>query len=89
MSGLEQEYKGKVVAENLDATTPDNAKLVKSLGFDNHGLVIRDANGKYHGFRTRDVTYKLDAPAEAHAELLGKYTDADIHNLMAYLQSLK
>jgi cytochrome c oxidase cbb3-type subunit 3 len=25
----------------------------------------------------------------AHADLLAKYTDADIHNLMAYLQTLR
>ena len=29
------------------------------------------------------------SPAEAHVELLAKYTDDDIHNLMAYLQTLR
>ena len=29
------------------------------------------------------------APAAAHAELLDKYSDDDIHNLMAYLQTLR
>lgn len=56
---------------------------------DEFTISVRDANGKYHGFRTADVTYKLDDPANAHAELLAKYSDADIHNLMAYLQTLK
>jgi hypothetical protein len=28
------------------------------------------------------------ATVEAHVELFSKYTDADIHNLMAYLQTL-
>jgi cytochrome c oxidase cbb3-type subunit 3 len=37
----------------------------------------------------RDVKFTVDAPAEAHAEQLAKYTDADIHNLMAYLQTLR
>ncbi len=46
MSGLEAEYKGKVRGENLDATTPDNKRIVRSLGFDNHGLVIRSSDGK-------------------------------------------
>lgn len=46
MSGLEAEYKGKVRGENLDATTPENKKIVRSLGFDNHGLVIRSSDGK-------------------------------------------
>jgi hypothetical protein len=46
VSGLEQEYKGRVVGQNLDATTEENKKIVRSLGFENHGMVIRSADGK-------------------------------------------
>jgi hypothetical protein len=46
VSGLEQEFPGKVKAQNLDATTPENKKIVKDLGFQSHGLVIRSAEGK-------------------------------------------
>ncbi len=46
MSGLEQEYKGRVIGQNLDATTQENKKIVHSLGFENHGMVIRSADGK-------------------------------------------
>ncbi|MDH3629378.1 MAG: hypothetical protein OEV00_06360 [Acidobacteriota bacterium] len=45
MSGLEQEFKGKVVAKNMDATTPESATICKELGFSNHGLVVRDGAG--------------------------------------------
>jgi hypothetical protein len=71
VSGLGEEYKGKVRGENLDATTPENAKVVKSLGFDNHGLVIRSADGKVlwkepdHEVKMEDVRRELD-------KLLGK-----------------
>jgi len=51
------------------------------------GLVNPD--GQYQSWQTRDVKYKINAPAEAHVDLLSKYTDADVHNLMAYLQTLK
>jgi hypothetical protein len=66
VSGLEQEYKGRVKGENLDATTPENAKIVKELGFDNHGLVIRSADGKVlwkepdHEVKVEDVRKELD-----------------------------
>ena len=43
---MEQEYKGKVRGQNLDATTDENKKIVKDLGFANHGLVIRSPEGK-------------------------------------------
>lgn len=46
MSGLEQEFVGKVVAQNLDATTPESAAVCRELGFTNHGLVIRSSNGE-------------------------------------------
>ena len=46
MSGLEQEFPGKVVCRNVDATTPEATARVSELGFDNHGLVIRSAGGE-------------------------------------------
>ena len=51
------------------------------------GLV--DSDGSYRSWRTRDVQYKVDAPVNAHVELFSKYTDDDVHNLMAYLQTLR
>ena len=45
MSGLDQEFEGKVVAANVDATTPEAAAVCKELGFGNHGIVIRSADG--------------------------------------------
>jgi cytochrome c oxidase cbb3-type subunit 3 len=45
--------------------------------------------GVYQSWRIGNVQYKVDAPVNAHVELLSKYTDADIHNLMAYLQTLR
>jgi cytochrome c oxidase cbb3-type subunit III len=50
---------------------------------------LRDAAGRYQSWPVSQVKYKIDAPAEVHADLLAKYTDDDIHNLMAYLQTLK
>ena len=48
-----------------------------------------DSTGSYRSWRTSDVRYKVDDPANAHVELFSKYTDDDVHNLMAYLQSLR
>ncbi len=61
MSGLEQDFPGSVKAFNLDATTPENKKIVKELGFQSHGLVIRSSDGKTlwkqpdHGVNMADV----------------------------------
>ena len=66
MSGLEKEYQGKVRGENLDATTTENQNLVRQLGFENHGLVIRSPQGKVlwkqadHNVQMEDVRSELD-----------------------------
>ena len=46
MSGLDQEFGDRIVAENLDATTPDGVAAVEELGFSNHGIVIRSGDGE-------------------------------------------
>lgn len=50
---------------------------------------LADSTGMYRSWRTSDVQYKVDAPVDAHVDLLSKYTDDDIHNLMAYLQTMR
>jgi cytochrome c oxidase cbb3-type subunit 3 len=56
---------------------------------DEFTVALRDASGIYRSWPASKVKVKLDAPAEAHVELLAKYTDDDIHNLMAYLLTLE
>ena len=43
----------------------------------------------YRSWRASDVKYKIDSPADAHVEQFPKYTDENIHDLMAYLQTLR
>jgi len=45
VSGLEQEFTGKVKSSNVDASTPEAREEIVALGFRNHGLVIRSADG--------------------------------------------
>jgi mono/diheme cytochrome c family protein len=57
---------------------------------DDFDVALRDASGDYHSF-SRDARIKVEVhdPLAAHAELLKKYTDGDMHNLLAYLVTLK
>jgi cytochrome c oxidase cbb3-type subunit III len=58
---------------------------------DDFNVSLRDASGDYHSFARNGATPKVEIhdPLKAHTELLGKYTDADIHNMTAYLVTLK
>ena len=71
MSGLEREYAGRVRGENLDATTPENEKVVQELGFESHGIVIRSADGKVL-WKEADHTVKMDDVRRELDELLKK-----------------
>ncbi len=50
---------------------------------------LRDASGWYRSFSRNRVKVELRDPLTAHRELLDKLTQADVHNLFAYLQTLK
>jgi hypothetical protein len=58
---------------------------------DDFNVSLRDASGDYHSFTRDGSTPKVEIhdPLKAHSELLAKYTDADIHNVTAYLVTLK
>jgi hypothetical protein len=71
VSGLEQEFSGKVRAQNLDATTPENKAVVKELGFKTHGLVIRSADGKTL-WKQPDHSVNMDDVRQAINDLLKK-----------------
>ena len=50
---------------------------------------LRDAFGWYRSFSRDRVKVELQDPLTVHRELLGKLTQADVHNLFAYLETLK
>ena len=50
---------------------------------------IHDAEGEYRSWPRESVQAVLKDPYAAHQDLLRKYTDADIHNLLAYLANLQ
>jgi cytochrome c oxidase cbb3-type subunit III len=50
---------------------------------------LRDSEGFYHSYSRDSVKMDIQDPLAAHADLLRRYTDADIHNILAYLVTLK
>ena len=60
--------------------------LVLNDGFD---VAIMGKDGWYHSWPTSAVKLEVHDPLAAHAELLDKYTDADMHNIFTYLETLK
>jgi cytochrome c oxidase cbb3-type subunit 3 len=74
----------------VTVTLPSGQTVTGSLAHeDEFTIALRDASGWYRSWPTATVKYTVDDPLKAHADQLPKYTDDDIHNLVAYLQTLK
>jgi mono/diheme cytochrome c family protein len=59
---------------------------------DDFSVALREPSGVYHSWIYNDVKglrVQVDDPLKGHVELLHQYTDADMHNILAYLETLK
>lgn len=75
---------------NVTVTLPSGETVSGTLTYQDEFTVgLRESSGWYRSWPVETVKVAVKAPAEAHIDLLSKYTDADIHNLMAYLQTLR
>jgi cytochrome c oxidase cbb3-type subunit III len=86
----EQMLYPKHAKSRVTVTLASGQTITGTLAYlDEFTVGLTDPTGSYRSWRTQDVQYKVDAPVNAHVELFSKYTDDDIHNLMAYLQTLR
>jgi cytochrome c oxidase cbb3-type subunit 3 len=56
---------------------------------DEFEIAITAKDGWYKSFDRAAVKVEIHDPLAAHRALMPKYTDADVHNLFAYLETLK
>jgi hypothetical protein len=78
------------VKSKVTVTPADGKTVTGVLAYlDEFTVGMKDANGVYHSWPVKSVKYSVDDPVQAHVDLFPKYTDDDIHNLMAYLQTLR
>jgi cytochrome c oxidase cbb3-type subunit 3 len=56
---------------------------------DEFTIALTDSTGATRTWPVGDVKFTIDNPMAAHFEQLGKYTDDDMHNVYAYLETLQ
>jgi cytochrome c oxidase cbb3-type subunit 3 len=56
---------------------------------DEFNVSMHDATGWYRSFSRQEVTVDVQDPRAAHEALLPKYTDEEMHDVLAYLETLK
>ncbi len=81
-----------VSAISVTVTLPSGESFTGTLvNLDDFNVALREPNGAYHSFnREKDVPrVEIHNRLQAHSDMLSRYTDADIHNITAYLVTLK
>lgn len=100
LAGIASRYQGLELEEQMLYPRHAKSKVTVTLAsgqevpgtlayLDEFTVGLTNAEGEYQSWRIRDVRYNVDASVSAHVELFSKYSDDDVHNLMAYLQTLK
>jgi mono/diheme cytochrome c family protein len=100
LAGVANRYQGLQLEQRMlyprgakstvTVTLPAGQEVTGTLAYrDEFTVALRDSNGNYRSWPTSRVRFTVQSPSDAHVELFSKYTDEDVHNLMAYLQTLR
>jgi cytochrome c oxidase cbb3-type subunit III len=100
LAGIATRYQGLELEQQMLYPKHAKSRITVTLGSgetvtgtlayqDEFTVGLVDSSKTYRSWRTRDVHFTVDDPVSTHVDLFSKYTDTDIHNLMAYLQTLR
>lgn len=71
-------------------TLPSGQTITGPLAYhDEFTIALIDPAGWYRSWPTSQVKYTVANPLDAHSEQLRKYTDDEMHNVLAYIQTLR
>ena len=77
-------------AVKVTVTLPSGETITGPLAArDEFSIALMDSSGARRSWSTKDVKFTVDDPLSAHFDQLGKYTDNDMHNVYAYLMTLR
>ena len=104
LAGIASRYKGLGLLQRMlypsGKPAPARPKVTLSLpsgqtivaplaGEDEFTIVVLDPSGARQSYEKSSVQFKIENPMSAHFDQLAKYTDDDMHNVYAYLLTLK
>lgn len=77
-------------AERATVTTASGDTVTGSIiKLDDFDVALRDTTGAYRYWPKSQVKVSIEDNLQGHRSLLPVYTDADIHDVTAYLETLK
>lgn len=81
---------GRPAAAKATFQLPSGQTVVAPVAAeDEFSVTVLDPLGARQTYQRSAVKVTVEDPLSAHFDQLGKYTDADMHNVYAYLESLK
>jgi cytochrome c oxidase cbb3-type subunit III len=83
----------KPVPTKVTVTLPSGESISGTLEhMDDFNVAMYDSQGVYHSWlrsRNPGLQVQVADPLEVHVQLLQQYTNSDMHNILAYLETLK
>jgi cytochrome c oxidase cbb3-type subunit 3 len=81
---------GAPAPPKVTVTLASGETIAGTLSFrDEFTITVTDAAGWSRSWPANAIKFTIDDPLEAHVDQLGKYTDEDMHDVLAYLQTLR
>jgi cytochrome c oxidase cbb3-type subunit 3 len=76
--------------ERVTVTLPSGKRVSGVLlQLDEFNVSLRDASGWYRSFPVQNAKVTVEDPLAAHKQIENTITDTEMHNLLAYLETLK
>jgi cytochrome c oxidase cbb3-type subunit 3 len=104
LAGIATRYQGLALLQRMlypsGRPTPAPAKAILTLlsgetitaplaAEDEFSVIVLDPTGARQTYSKTTAKVKVEDPMSAHFAQLGKYTDAEMHNVLVYLQTLQ
>jgi sRNA-binding regulator protein Hfq len=82
--------RGGGARQKVTVTLPNGQTVAGTIRkIDDFDISLTDSSGAYHSWPRDSVKIELEDRLAGHRRLLEKFSDADMHNLTAYLVTLK
>ncbi len=84
-------YPSRSAAQPTVKITPADGRVItgKLKYIDDFNVSIWNPSGEFVSWPRSQVKVQIEDPLQGHRDLLSKYTNQDMHNILAYLETLK
>jgi cytochrome c oxidase cbb3-type subunit 3 len=74
----------------VEVTTASGETVIGLLDYqDEFAIALTETDGSYRSFSPANVTFTIDDPLARHKELLGEYTNEQLHDVLTFLHRLR